>query len=211
MNRTCKFATVVGMGLALASYSAFAQAPSAPQAGAAAPEAVAAPVIPPDQQPTKEQLAKLFEVMRLKEQLASMTKMMPALMQQQMQEQAKQMRKDHPEMASMTEEQQQASAKVMSKYMGRVMNLYTSDEMIADMASIYQKHLTQPDVDGMIAFYSSPAGQHLLDIVPVIMKEFMPVVMQRINERIKPLTDEMTKEMAEIIKSTPPADKPAQK
>jgi hypothetical protein len=43
------------------------------------------------------------------------------------------------------------------------------------------------------------------------MKEFMPVVMQRINERIKPLTDEMTKEMAEISKSTPPADKPAQK
>jgi hypothetical protein len=95
--------------------------------------------------------------------------------------------------------------------MGRVMNLYTPDEMTADMAAIYQKHLTQADVDGMIAFYSSPAGQHMLDVVPVIMKEFMPVVMQRINERIKPLTDEMTKEMAEISKSTPPADKPAQK
>jgi hypothetical protein len=199
------------MGLALASCTIFAQAPAASQAGEAAPEAVTAPVTPPDQQPTPEQLAKLFEVMRLKEQLASMTKMMPALVQQQMQAQAKQMQKDHPEMASMTEEQQQAAAKVMSRFMGRAMNLYTSDEMITDMASIYQKHLTRSDVDGMIAFYSSPAGQHVLEVVPVIMKEFMPVVMQRISERIEPLTEEMTKEMAEIAKSTPPADKPAQK
>jgi len=211
MNRKCKFAAVIGMGVALASWTVSAQAPEAQQAGESAPDAVTAQVIPPDQQPTQEQLAKLFEVMRVKEQLASVTKMMPALMQQQMQAQAKQMQKGHPEMASMTEEQQQASAKVMSKYMGRVMNLYTPDEMTADMAAIYQKHLTQADVDGMIAFYSSPAGQHMLDVVPVIMKEFMPVVMQRINERIKPLTDEMTKEMAEISKSTPPADKPAQK
>jgi hypothetical protein len=212
MNRTCKFAAVIGMGLALASCTVFAQEPAAPQAAPSAPEAVAAPVIPPDQRPTREQLAKLFDVMRVKEQLASMTKMMPTLMQQEFAAQFKQMQKDHPERAPMTEEQQQASAKVMSKFMGRVMNLYTSDEMTTDMTSIYQKHLTWSDVDGMIAFYGSPAGQHMLDIVPVIMKEFMPVVMQRMQERIKPLTDEMTKEMEETTKSSSPAaDKPAQK
>jgi hypothetical protein len=102
----------------------------------------------------------------------------------------------------MTEEQQQAFGNVMNKYMQRVMNLYTSDEMIADMSALYQKHLTRSDVDGIIAFYSSPAGQHMLDMVPVIMQEFMPVVMNRMQERIKPVIDEMTREMGDAIKSS---------
>jgi hypothetical protein len=38
-----------------------------------------------NQQPTKEQLAKLFEVMRLRQQLQSYLKMMPAMIQQQIQ------------------------------------------------------------------------------------------------------------------------------
>jgi hypothetical protein len=85
MKHTCKFAAVLGMGLALAPW-ALAQAP------AAQPETTpaVAPAIPEDQQATKEQLAKLFEVVRLREQLASVTRMMPALLQRQMQEQFKQ-------------------------------------------------------------------------------------------------------------------------
>jgi len=190
--------------LALAPW-ALAQAP------ASQPEATpaVAPVIPQDQQATKEQLAKLFEVMRLREQLASVTKMMPALMQNQMQEQFRQMQKDHPEMKSVSEEQQQAFAKVMGKYMEKVMSIYTSDEMIADMTTIYQKYLTRSDVDGIIAFYGSPAGQHMLAMQPMIVKESMNISMKRVQERIKPLIDEMTKEMEGVVKSqTPPAKEP---
>ncbi len=210
MNKTRKLAAAIGMVLGLATGLAFAQPSPVQQA--------AATQIPLDQQPTKEQLAKLFELMRVHEQMASMTKMMPALMQQQFQAQFKQMQQDHPEMASMTDEQQQAAAKVMGKFMERAMNLYTSDEMIADMSSLYQKHLSRPDVDGIIAFYSSPAGQHILNMMPVIMQEFMPLAMQRMQDRIKPLTDEMTKEMGAIIKPSmnqplvaPPPPPPAPK
>jgi hypothetical protein len=197
MKKASWITVMFGMGLALTSWTA-AQSPADQPAASPA----VAVVVPPDQQPTKEQLAKLFELMRVREQLASVTKMMPALMQQQMQTQIQQMQKDHPEMSSMTEEQQQAFGNVMNKYMQRVMNLYTSDEMIADMSALYQKHLTRSDVDGIIAFYSSPAGQHMLDMVPVIMQEFMPVVMNRMQERIKPVIDEMTREMGDAIKSS---------
>jgi hypothetical protein len=196
MKKTFCIAVVIGMGLALVPRAVSAQVPADQPAASPAPAAV----IPLDQQATKEQLAKLFELMRVREQLASVTKLMPTLLQQQMQAQFQQSQKDHPEMASMTEEQQQAFGKVMNKYMERVMTLYTSDEMIADMSALYQKHLTRSDVDGMIAFYSSPAGQHMLDIVPVIMQEFMPMVMNRVQERIKPALDEMTKEMEGVIK-----------
>jgi hypothetical protein len=204
MKKASCIAVVLGMGLALAPW-VMAQTPADQTAASPAVSAV----VPPDQQPTKEQLARLFEVMRIRQQVASMTNMMPALIQQQMQTQIQQMQKDHPEMSSMSEEQQQAFGKVMNKYMQRVMTLYTADEMIADMSALYQKHLTRSDVDGIIAFYSSPAGQHMLDMVPVIMQEFMPIVMNRMQERIKPALDEMTREMEDAIKSSSTPDKAA--
>jgi hypothetical protein len=195
------------MGLALVS-CAIAQPPASQPASAPA----AAATIPADQQPTQEQLTKLFELMRIKQQISSMTQMMPAMMRQQMQAQVKEMQKNHPELAAMTEVQQQASMKVESKFMEKVVDLYTSDEMMADMEGIYQKHLSRSDVDGIIAFYSSPAGQHMLDMVPVIMQEYMPLMMQRTQERIKPLIGEMAKEMEQIAKpATPSADKPVEK
>jgi hypothetical protein len=182
--------------------------------GAAAQNATAvhtpAEAVATDQQPSKEQLNKLFEVMRVREQMASMTKMMPALIQQQMQAQIQQMQKDHPEMKPMSEEQQQAFSKVMGKFTERAITLYSSDEMMGDMRDLYGKHLTRSDVDGIIAFYNSPAGQHMLDMVPVIMQEFMPTAMRHMQENMKPLLDDLIKEMDAIVKS-PAAEKPAVK
>jgi hypothetical protein len=207
MKIACKFAAVLGMGLLLAS-SGFAQTPTEPGAPAPAPVTT----VPADQQPTQEQLARLFELLRVREQLASVRKMIPELMQQQLAAQAKQMQIDHPGRPHLTEAQQQAVAKITGKYMERMINLYSSDEMIADMCGLYQKHLTGSDVDDLIGFYTSPAGQHLLAMQPVIMKEFMPTVMQRMQERSKPLIDEMSKEIEAICKpQTPPANKPIQK
>lgn len=195
MSKSCKIAAILGMGVLLAPWALTAQAPAAQLADAQAPATAAPAAIPPDQQATKEQLAKLFEVMRVREQLASVTKIMPALMQQQMSAQFKQMQKEYPGANEMSDEQQQAMSKVMGKFMGKVMDLYTPDEMIADMATVYRRHLSRTDVDGMIAFYSSPAGQHMVEMQPVIMKEYMPMVMQHMQERMKPLIDEMSKEM----------------
>jgi uncharacterized protein len=207
MKKAIWIAPVVGIGLAMVSWTAFAQAPAGRPANT-----ITAAAIPVDQQPTEAQLAKLFELIRVRDQIASVAKMLPAMMQQQMAAQMKQMQQDHPEMQAMTEEQKQAFTKVLSKLMGRVVDLFTPEEMIADMTGLYQKHMTRSDIDGIIVFYSSPAGQHLLDMQPVILQEYMPLVMQRVQDRIKPLTDEITKELTEITKSmAPPADKPTQK
>jgi hypothetical protein len=210
MKKAICFAAALGM--MMLPCAVFAQAPAVPPSTAPAAVLPEPSVIPADQQPTKEQLTKLFELMRIKQQISSMTKMMPAMMRQQMQAHVKEMQKNHPELAAMTEEQQQASMKVESKFMEKVVDLYTSDEMIADMEGIYQKHLTRSDVDGIIAFYSSPAGQHMVDMAPVIMQEYVPLMMQRTQERIKPLMDEMSKEMEQIAKpAAPSTDKPATK
>src|SRR5215472_17492471 len=44
-----------------------------------------APLIPSDQQPTTEQLSKLFDVMRIKQQMQSMRQMVPSMVQEQIQ------------------------------------------------------------------------------------------------------------------------------
>jgi uncharacterized protein len=213
MKKAKSIAALFVMGLAMVSCVALAQAPTAQLANkpAAALTVVPAP-IPADQQSTKEQLTKMFELMRIREQVASLTEMMPALMQQQMTAQMKQMKQDHPEMASVTEEEQQATTEIMSKSMERAANLYPFDEMLADMTGLYQKYMTRSDVDGIIAFYSSPAGQHLLDMQPAILQEYLPLVMQRMQDRIKTVTGEMTKElMASIKTKAPDVNKPTQK
>jgi hypothetical protein len=94
----------------------------------------------------------------------------------------------------------------VNKYVAKSMDLYPTDEMLTDMTGIYQKHLSKDDVEGLLTFYSSPAGQHLLDAQPVIAQEYMPLVMGKVGQRSQAMTKEMMKEMAEVL----PANKPAQ-
>ena len=121
-----------------------------------------APLIPSDQQPTTEQLSKLFEVMRIKQQMQSMRQMVPSMVQEQIQAAVKQTEAGLPAGSKLTAEQRERMQAIMSKYVGKSMDLYPADEMLTDMTAIYQRHLSKDDVDGLIVFYSSPAGQHLL-------------------------------------------------
>jgi len=195
----------------LALVSTLARAQSRQTSASAAPAATqadqaASTVIPVDQQPTKEQLAKLFEVMRLKEQMQTMRKMMPAMVQQQIKDQTSAMESSLPAGTKLTPKQRADMESLISRYVEKAVNIYPVEEMIDDMSGLYQQHLSRDDVDGMIAFFSSPVGQHLLDQQPVIAKEYMPLVMKRVSERSQALTKEMMKELAtmtEIAKPTP--------
>jgi hypothetical protein len=215
MHTPKTIALVIGLGFSLVPRAGFSQAPAAQPAQSPA----ATPLVPPDQQPAKERLMKLFEVMRMRQQFDSMTKMMPLMVQQQVQAQMKEMLAKAPSAKQLTPERQAAVDKLMSKYMEKALAIYPIDEMIGDAATVYRRHVTGADVDACIAFYGSPAGQHLLDAQPVIMKEYMPMAMQRIEERSKELNAEMVKDMDAFIRagqpasagSAPSTDKPAAK
>lgn len=185
---------------------------TATQTTTSSPDQTTAGTISADQEATKGQLAKLFDVMRIREQMQSMRQIVPGMVSQQIHGAMKQTEADLPAGTKLTPEQREAMQKVMSKYVGKAMDLYPADEMLADMTAIYQQHLSKDDVDGLITFYSSPAGQHLLDAQPVIAKQYMPMVMGKVTERSQAMTKEMMKEMAEIVPSTKPAAaKPAAK
>ena len=122
MKKVYKLAAVLGLGLAMGPW-AVAQAPAAQTATAP----VVAATIPLDQQPTKEQLAKLFEVMRLRQQLDGVMKMMPAMMQQQVQVQMKELLAKQSGAGSITPDQQAAITACQNKYMAKAMGMYTVD------------------------------------------------------------------------------------
>ena len=69
---------------------------------------------------------------------------------------------------------------------------FSADELIDAIVPIYQKHLSKTDIDGVLSFYATPAGQNLLKEMPAILAESMeaggqigPKKMGNINERIE--------------------------
>lgn len=202
------YSVLAALGLSLAPF-ALAQSPAAQPPPAAQAPIATVDVVPSNQQATREQLAKLFEVMRLRQQFDSMTKMMPAIVQQQVHEQMSQMAASVPGGKQLSPEQQTAFDKLMDKYMHKASTLYPADEMIEDAMTVYQRHMSRADVDAYIAFYSSAPGQHLLDAQPVIMKEYMPVVSDKVQERTKQLYAEMAQDLQDFMKSQAPQAAPA--
>jgi hypothetical protein len=197
---TSKLIVVLGIGLALAPWASFGQAISVPSSGT--PQEQAAPTIPPGEQASKEQLAKLFDVMRIRDQMQSMRKIVPAMVESQVREQVQAMSAQLASGSKLTANQRAAIDRLMRKYVNKAVDLYPVDEMIDDMTGLYQEHLSREDVDAMIAFYSSTAGQHLLDAQPKIAQEYMPLVMRRAQERTRTLTVEMMKDLAALKQSS---------
>lgn len=197
------FAALAAFGLALGSLPAVAQAYSVQPSGALVQESPAQ-AIPPEDQATAEQLGRLFQAMRIREQVQSLRNLIPTMVEGQIREQSRALGSQ----SKLTVEQRTAVEQISHKYIEKAINIYSIDEMIGDMTSIYQRYLTREDVDTMIAFYSSSAGQHLLDAQPRITKEYMPLVMKRVQERTRLLTTEMIKE-AEAARQAPKSTTPS--
>jgi len=68
------------------------------------------------------------------------------------------------------------------------------------MVPIYQKHLTKSDMDGILAFYSSPAGQKLLREQPAMMQEGMQVGSTIGQKRMRSIMEKMDEFIAELTK-----------
>ena len=197
------FCILVAAALAFVPW-ALAQAP-ADQTAADKTTATAEAIIPQDQQASREQLKKLFEVMRLRQQFDAMMKMLPNFVQQQVHAQMEEMTAKLPDDKKPTPEQKAALDKVMRNYMGKAQAIYPADEMIEDAITVYRRHMSRHDVDAYITFFSSAPGQHLLDAQPQIMKEYMPIAMQRAQARSKELFAQMAVDMEEAMKPEAPA------
>jgi uncharacterized protein len=209
--RFALFPAVLTLGILTASGPLVGSAQDAP-APAANVDAQSARAIAAADRPSREQLITLFEVMRIRAQMNEMLKMVPAALQQQLQSEADQVQVSLLPLGSvLTPEQRAARDRVTQKYFALTESLYPVDDMLNDMIEVYQRHLTREDVDGIIAFYRSTPGQHILDAQPLMAKEVMPMVMKKMETRSKDLVDRYTKELNDAMGPPKVAPKAAPK
>jgi uncharacterized protein len=132
------------------------------------------PSNPADSPATKEQIQKLFDVMQIRQQshlmMDSIGKQMQAMTTQTIKARYPQITGAELARATRISEQSLKAVPV--------------DELLDDMVPIYQKHLTQADVDAMIVFYSSPTGKKLMQEMPEITQEAMAVSYKRMQKQI---------------------------
>lgn len=201
MNRVLNFAFMVS--LVFAALPALAQMP-APQA----PASQAAAVVPPAQQATPDQIRKFFEVAHVRQQMQMVMGMMPRIVVQAYQTEMNTLTKQLPPGQQLTQQERASLDKIMQDSLHKASTLYTVDQMIDDAIPIFQRHISRTDADAIIAFYSSPAGQHILDAQPVIMREFMPIEISHVMQASKKLTSQMTQDMENAVKSSPTPSAP---
>jgi hypothetical protein len=168
------------------------------------------PEVPEGQRATRAQIDKLFEVMRLREQTAKVVDMASTAMRAGIQQGIEQKKRENPNAAQMTPAQQQQLEAVFSDYMKKMIDVVYSDDVMGPLKASYQRYLSTEDVDGIIAFYQSPAGQHLLDKQVKIQLEGAPAMMEALQNKLKGLIEDMQKQIAVLDL---PADKqtPAKK
>jgi len=119
--------------------------------------------------PTREEVLKLFDIMQI-------TKTMDAAIgaaKQQTREMAEQMASER--LPEATPEQKQQIKEMLDDVLAKALGPSAIKEMMDATIPVYQKHMKKADLEAMVAFYSSPAGQRILREQPAMVKESMEV------------------------------------
>jgi hypothetical protein len=124
---------------------------------------------------SKEDVKKLFDVMASREQISQMMQQLFAQMRSLSREQVK---KRHPDV---TEE----DLARMDRESADLIKNFPLDEMLSDMIPVYQRHFTKSEIEALIAFYASPAGQKFLHEMPAVTAETMRAVYPRIQSEVE--------------------------
>jgi len=84
---------------------------------------------------------------------------------------------------------------------GEIFKDVSYDELLDRVVSIYERHLTKQDVAAMTAFYSSTAGQKLLNEMPAIMQESMQAGADYMSDKLKPALARVDEHMKKLMES----------
>jgi hypothetical protein len=105
-----------------------------------------------------------------------------------------------------TPEQRQAIEARRKAASDMVKELLSWDSMESLYLKVYEDTFTQEEIDGMVAFYSSPAGRAVIAKMPLAAKNSLSEMQQRMQQMI-PKLQQMAKEAAEAAKAQAAAKK----
>ena len=90
----------------------------------------------------------------------------------------------------------------MNKFVDDMMKQMPLDEMMQAMVPAYQKHFTKGDMDALVAFYSTPTGQKVLQELPSVMAESMESIMPIMRKSVDEMTQRVQQEVAQMMKDS---------
>lgn len=88
--------------------------------------------------------------------------------------------------------------KVIDAYEEKLVALVRQPEFQEGVVAIYAKHLTDDDVKAIDQFYQTPAGQHFITQLPVIVSESSALGQQAAANGIPGILDQLCKEFPEL-------------
>ena len=149
---------------------------------AAAPLAAAQP-------PSQAQVDRLLEVMRARQTLDAVLPQVQASQQQMVAQMTAGQELDEAERDRIN--------RVMEITNSRLAEALTWENMEPIYRDIYARTFTGEDVDAMIEFYESPAGQKTLDKMPQLMQNTMQAVQQLVMPVLQQLEQDIAAELGD--------------
>src|SRR5580698_1078191 len=141
---------------------------------------------------TKEDVERYFQAVHSHDM---MLKMMEAMSQPMHQSAHDQCEKEKDRLPADCEERINKMLDAMTKEL-------PFDEMMQSMVPAYQKHFTKGDMDALIAFYSTPTGQKVLQELPAVMGEGMEAMMPIMRKSVDKMTERAEHEVAQMMKGS---------
>ena len=146
--------------------------------------------------PSETSVKQLLEVTQARKLADSLMAQMDNLMQQAVAQAAQ--GREIPESVQKEIDRQRAEMVAMMK------ELLDWKKLEPMYVRIYQKTFTQPELDGMLAFYKTPAGAAVINKMPSIMQNSMDEMqgmMGPVMEKVQRLQQEVATRMKDVKKS----------
>jgi hypothetical protein len=160
----------------------------------------AEPASQSEAQPSEESVQRLLEITQVKKVLQTVSEQMDANFAAMVKRELGEHQED------LTPEQQQAIDARRKAAADMVRNLLSWDSMGALYLKVYQETFSQSEIDGMLEFYATPAGQAVIAKLPLVAKNTMSEMQQRVQQMM-PKLQQMAKDTAEQIKAQGPVKK----
>jgi hypothetical protein len=141
---------------------------------------------------TKEDVEKYFEAVHSHDMMLKIVEAMSKPMHQTAHDQCE---KDKDKLPADCEAR-------INKLMDDMMKQMPFDEMMQAMVPAYQKHFTKGDMDALIAFYSAPTGQKVLQELPAVMAEGMESMMPIMRKTVDKMTERTQQEVVQMMKDS---------
>jgi hypothetical protein len=137
--------------------------------------------------PSEASIKQLLETAQVHKLLDSVMTQMDTLLQQTI-KQATQGRKVPPKVQKDIDKRQAEMMAILKDMLDwkKLEPMYTR---------VYQKSFTQQEVDGMLAFYQTPAGQAVINKMPLVMQN----TMNEMQEMMSPVIQKIQKMQQDVI------------